>query len=76
MFIFELRIFSHVNPNKAGLFEGSFSWGWGGYDIQERCAYDIVTKNHTFTFSAEDTFFEKPQWGGGGGVKFILKGFF
>ena len=20
------------NPNKAGLFEGSFSWGWGQFD--------------------------------------------
>ena len=24
-----------------------------------------VTKNQAFTFSLEDTFFEKPQWGGG-----------
>ena len=30
-----------------------------------------VTKNKGFTLSLEDTFFEKPQGKGGGGVKLI-----
>ena len=60
---------------RLGFLKVAFPEDGGGYDIQERCAYDIVTKNHAFTFSAEDTFFEKPQWGGGG-VKLILQGFF
>ena len=42
------------NPDKAGLFEGSFFWREGG-----------GVKKPLFR-SLEDAFFEKPQWGGGG----------
>ena len=26
------ELYCLINPNKAGLFEGSFSWGWGQFD--------------------------------------------
>ena len=28
----DTKIEKKFNPNKAGLFEGSFSWGWGQFD--------------------------------------------
>ena len=28
----DTKIKEKFNPNKAGLFEGSFSWGWGQFD--------------------------------------------
>ena len=48
-----------LNPNKAGLFEGSFS-GRGGESIYST---PQKTKNHGFTLFLQDPFFKKPQGG-------------
>ena len=30
-----------ISPNKAGLFEGSFSWGWGQYSYFKKNLFNI-----------------------------------